>query len=91
MLQLLGGWWKETLELLIWLHDFGATDVLRVLGILVCAHANARACWLEVVCSRFVEENVTAVLVSPIRAPRRETSFASVVDEPVSKSLSHQT
>ena len=82
---------KETLELLIWLHDFGASEVLRVLGVLVCAHAYARACWLDVVCSRFVDVNVTAISVSPIRVPRRETSLVSVIDEPVSKSLSHQT
>ena len=39
--ELLGGWWKETLELRVWLHDFGAIEVLRVLGVLVRAHATA--------------------------------------------------
>ena len=33
---------KETLELRVWLHDFGAIEVLRVLGVLVRAHAIAR-------------------------------------------------
>ena len=41
-LELLGGWWKETPELRVWLHDFGAIEVLRVLGVLMRAQSIAR-------------------------------------------------
>ena len=39
VIQLLGGWWKETLELRVRLHDLGAIKVLQVLGVFVRAHA----------------------------------------------------
>ena len=66
---------KETLELRIWLHDFGATDVLRVLGVLVRGHATASAPADSRSVLSICGRDVTAISLSPIRAPRRETSL----------------
>ena len=75
-------WPKETLELRVRLHDLGAIEVLRVLGVLVRAHAGSELGSRVFVLSRSDDTGGSRM---QIREP-----FSSIA-EPVSRSLSPQT